>query len=119
MIRRPPRSTLFPYTTLFRSALSEAGAAPVAATARRLLREMPPAPPARLELRVLGPMQLRRDGVVVVARELRRERVRQLLAHLLVHDRPTRAAVTADLWPDLDEPAAARNLRVKIGRAHV
>src|SRR5260370_42363219 len=27
MIRRPPRSTLFPYTTLFRSALSEAVAA--------------------------------------------------------------------------------------------
>src|SRR3712207_8539191 len=25
MIRRPPRSTLFPYTTLFRSALSELG----------------------------------------------------------------------------------------------
>src|SRR5689334_23535453 len=25
MIRRPPRSTLFPYTTLFRSALREAG----------------------------------------------------------------------------------------------
>src|SRR5438874_8862231 len=25
MIRRPPRSTLFPYTTLFRSALSDAG----------------------------------------------------------------------------------------------
>src|SRR5256886_1896671 len=26
MIRRPPRSTLFPYTTLFRSALSRTGA---------------------------------------------------------------------------------------------
>src|SRR5438445_6751061 len=26
MIRRPPRSTLFPYTTLFRSFLGEAGA---------------------------------------------------------------------------------------------
>src|SRR3712207_8995395 len=26
MIRRPPRSTLFPYTTLFRSNLQEAGA---------------------------------------------------------------------------------------------
>src|SRR2546422_3428096 len=26
MIRRPPRSTLFPYTTLFRSELSDAGA---------------------------------------------------------------------------------------------
>src|SRR5256885_12003553 len=33
MIRRPPRSTLFPYTTLFRSATPEA---PVAKTRRRL-----------------------------------------------------------------------------------
>src|SRR3712207_7936960 len=30
MIRRPPRSTLFPYTTLFRSALTEANQAVVA-----------------------------------------------------------------------------------------
>src|SRR3989449_11610799 len=28
MIRRPPRSTLFPYTTLFRSRLRNAGARP-------------------------------------------------------------------------------------------
>src|SRR3712207_8524681 len=28
MMRRPPRSTLFPYTTLFRSRLAVAGAAP-------------------------------------------------------------------------------------------
>ena len=95
-------------------ALSSGGPAPVAATARRLLRELPAAPPARLELRVLGPMQLRRNGTVVIARELRRERVRQLLGYLLAHDRPTRAAVTADLWPDLDEAAAARNLRVTL-----
>ncbi|HYX94155.1 MAG TPA: BTAD domain-containing putative transcriptional regulator, partial [Geodermatophilus sp.] len=99
-------------------ALSAAGPAPVAATARRLLREMPAAPTSRLELRVLGPMQLRRDGTVVVARELRRERVRQLLGYLLAHDRPTRAAVTADLWPDLDEVAAARNLRVTLAYLH-
>src|SRR3989454_10486893 len=29
MIRRPPRSTLFPYTTLFRSKLARAGVVPV------------------------------------------------------------------------------------------
>src|SRR5260221_8836949 len=33
MIRRPPRSTLFPYTTLFRSDSSEALLAPVVITA--------------------------------------------------------------------------------------
>ncbi|HZH23119.1 MAG TPA: BTAD domain-containing putative transcriptional regulator [Geodermatophilus sp.] len=99
-------------------ARSSGGPAPVAAAARRLLREVPAAPPSPLELRVLGPMQLRRDGAVVVARELRRERVRQLLGYLLTHDRPTRAAVTADLWPDLDEVAAARNLRVTLAYLH-
>src|SRR5688572_31082997 len=29
MIRRPPRSTLFPYTTLFRSAMRGASSAPI------------------------------------------------------------------------------------------
>src|SRR3712207_7593647 len=42
MIRRPPRSTLFPYTTLFRSRLAGAGALPAA----RL-----PQPPARVPQR--------------------------------------------------------------------
>src|SRR2546430_6020079 len=36
MIRRPPRSTLFPYTTLFRSFAPEAGAASPTKLARRV-----------------------------------------------------------------------------------
>src|SRR3712207_7013192 len=35
MIRRPPRSTLFPYTTLFRSVLSRWGGPPIAPQIRR------------------------------------------------------------------------------------
>src|SRR3712207_6911743 len=38
MIRRPPRSTLFPYTTLFRSALA-LGATPLSAREADVLRE--------------------------------------------------------------------------------
>src|SRR2546427_4019825 len=34
MIRRPPRSTLFPYTTLFRSAPLDAGPRPIASRSR-------------------------------------------------------------------------------------
>src|SRR2546430_13564991 len=41
MIRRPPRSTLFPYTTLFRSRLHDA----------LLLLEAPPARPVALDRR--------------------------------------------------------------------
>src|SRR5258708_26978467 len=40
MIRRPPRSTLFPYTTLFRSRLL-AGLAATLGEARRALRSAP------------------------------------------------------------------------------
>lgn len=86
----------------------------VADAARRLLRELPAVPAHRLRLRVLGPLELLRDGEQVTAPDLRRERVRQLLGYLLVHERPTRTAVAAALWPDLDEAAAARNLRVTL-----
>src|SRR2546426_8462398 len=34
MIRRPPRSTLFPYTTLFRSAIQPGGAVAISAAPR-------------------------------------------------------------------------------------
>src|SRR5947199_6361293 len=40
MIRRPPRSTLFPYTTLFRSAVRQCHRAALAAG-----RRSPPSPP--------------------------------------------------------------------------
>ncbi|WP_448639733.1 BTAD domain-containing putative transcriptional regulator [Geodermatophilus sp. URMC 63] len=95
---------------------AQAATAPptLASTARSLLRAIPAVPTARLHLRVLGPLELRRDGVVVTAPELRRERVRQLLGYLLTHDRPTRTSITSELWPDLDDAAAGRNLRVTL-----
>src|SRR2546426_6651552 len=49
MIRRPPRSTLFPYTTLFRSRAHRGGARPVAGAqgaARRRLSRASAAPHA-------------------------------------------------------------------------
>src|SRR5438105_12344162 len=56
MIRRPPRSTLFPYTTLFRSLLSDAGTsgsiasarASAGVTTRRSLRSSPTSPPSAI-----------------------------------------------------------------------
>src|SRR2546422_2840610 len=41
MIRRPPRSTLFPYTTLFRSNRSDRGARPAAPGSTRSTRPAP------------------------------------------------------------------------------
>src|SRR3712207_8390295 len=40
MIRRPPRSTLFPYTTLFRSALGYPGDHPHVVTARDAIERL-------------------------------------------------------------------------------
>src|SRR3712207_8866751 len=51
MIRRPPRSTLFPYTTLFRSVAGPARLAPVDEVRERLRtgpREVPQAGPGHL-----------------------------------------------------------------------
>src|SRR5256885_3777854 len=50
MIRRPPRSTLFPYTTLFRSGLYGAGSAP---------RTVSGAPPLRVILGNAPAVELR------------------------------------------------------------
>src|SRR2546422_1385335 len=52
MIRRPPRSTLFPYTTLFRSGEAEAPAppraqTPIPTTTRSLAPPQPPRGPSR------------------------------------------------------------------------
>src|SRR3712207_7207779 len=41
MIRRPPRSTLFPYTTLFRSTLAAGTATPLSLTAYSSTRVVP------------------------------------------------------------------------------
>src|SRR3712207_7434076 len=66
MIRRPPRSTLFPYTTLFRS---------VELPALGALRE----PAERVELDVAAGRRVPPDGGVVDAGEVRGE------MHLLGH----------------------------------
>src|SRR2546430_11394536 len=60
MIRRPPRSTLFPYTTLFRSADASRPAAAARRRSRRHLRGLRALPPgvasraARLRARPLS-----------------------------------------------------------------
>jgi DNA-binding SARP family transcriptional activator len=61
---------------------------------------------------VLGPLALARNGEPVTDGDLRRERVRALLAFLVGHRTTSRAAIMAALWPDLDQRAAANNLRV-------
>jgi LuxR family transcriptional regulator, maltose regulon positive regulatory protein len=87
---------------------------PMAAAARALLATVPAPPPQAVELAVLGPLALRRGGEYVTGGDLRRERVRELLAFLVLHRKATRAAISAALWPDLDERSGANNLRVTL-----
>jgi LuxR family transcriptional regulator, maltose regulon positive regulatory protein len=80
--------------------------------ARSLLAAVPAPPPHTTDLGVLGPLELVRDGQPVTAGDLRRERVRALLAFLVEHRATDRGSIVAALWPDLDDRAAANNLRV-------
>src|SRR3712207_8978472 len=65
MIRRPPRSTLFPYTTLFRSGRRDAP---------RSDQRAAPRPPHRLALPPPRPVRRRRDRARVHALSLLRRR---------------------------------------------
>jgi DNA-binding SARP family transcriptional activator len=85
---------------------------PQAKPAKSLLAAVPAPPADRTEIAVLGPLALARNGEPVTDGDLRRERVRALLAFLVGHRTTSRAAIMAALWPDLDDRAAANNLRV-------
>ena len=83
--------------------------------ARALLAAVPAPPPRTTYVGVLGPLTLRRDGPdgeEVVDPDLRRKRLQALLAFLVGHRRTNRGAITAALWPDLDEASAGNNLGV-------
>jgi DNA-binding SARP family transcriptional activator len=72
-----------------------------------LLATVPAAPSTPVEVSALGPLR-------VAGREIERLRVRELLGYLLLHRRTTRADVAVAMWPDLDDRAAANNLRVTL-----
>lgn len=95
--------------------------------ARSLLAAMPAPPPVTTYLGILGPLTLHRSprgesgpgtGEEVVDGDLRRRKVQELLAYLVSHRQTTRRAVTAVLWPDLDERSAANNLSVTLNHVH-
>jgi LuxR family maltose regulon positive regulatory protein len=100
-----------PEATVLLESLGEPGRAHArrlqtkAATA--LLALVPAAPSSAVQIRMLGPLHV--DGCA-----LDRLRVRELLGFLLLHRRTTRADVSAAIWPDLDDRAAANNLRVTL-----
>ena len=85
--------------------------------AKALLAAAPAPPPRSTYLAALGPISLRRDGrggEEVVHPDLRRQRVQALFGFLVNHRQTSRGVITATLWPEMDERAAANNLAVTL-----
>ena len=81
---------------------------------RDLLQIGPEDEPPRIAIEVLGPTRVFVDGRLAENASARRARVRQLLALLVVEPHLRRDRAMALLWPDLDQTAASRNLRVTL-----
>ncbi|WP_020393144.1 BTAD domain-containing putative transcriptional regulator [Kribbella catacumbae] len=86
----------------------------LARVARELALRVPVVPSERVDLLVLGPLELWRDGVQVDHPNLQRDRVRRLLLYMVAKPTVSRIAAAMELWPDLDPDAAIRNLRVTL-----
>ncbi|MEM9515526.1 MAG: BTAD domain-containing putative transcriptional regulator [Actinomycetota bacterium] len=102
-----------------RRALARASASEVpeiATGAASILGEIPVPPAGSLEIRLLGTLSLGLDGADYLPDDWRRERVRALLAFVILHPTPTREAAIAELWPDADAEAGRRNLRSTLNR---
>jgi LuxR family maltose regulon positive regulatory protein len=86
------------------------------AGAERLLEDLRDLTEEPLSIDVLGPLRLRVGGAEISSPELRRSRVRTLLALLVLRGPLRRTRVCDMLWPDLEPAAAAQNLRVTLSR---
>jgi len=85
----------------------------LAERARELLASRPLAPSTPIRVNLFGPPSLEQGGGEYSG-HWRRGRVRALLGLLLVRRRITREFAIASLWPELDEVAGRRNLRVTL-----
>jgi DNA-binding SARP family transcriptional activator len=90
------------------------GGGAAARPAGELLARLPAVPSQRLEISVLGPLTVAFDGTPAAPSELRRARVRTLLALLVVHGTLSRERAIDLLWPEMSARDGARNLRVTL-----
>src|SRR5690349_22601582 len=102
MIRRPPRSTLFPYTTLFRSLLDHVGTAVTIegdvalahSDAESLVLELAPVGEKRSEEHT-SELQSRRDLVCRLLLEKKKKKIEQHTPHR--HEQSKEIDVNADV----------------------
>lgn len=86
----------------------------VRAAARRRTLGIAEPPSYGLSIETFGHFTIRRSDGVAVSDRVRGGRVHQLVARLLLDRSPSRAAIAAHLWPDLDDKQASANLRVTL-----
>ncbi len=87
----------------------------VADWARARVERLPARPTYDLRINLLGGVELVRDRTVVAdPLWTGRERVRQLLCHLVLHRSVSRRRIATDLWPELAVDKALANLRVNL-----
>jgi DNA-binding SARP family transcriptional activator len=101
-----------PLREWLRALVDEGAAAPVLAAAKRMVAELPAVPVGRVEVNVLGPLEVVRAGDVVSDPDLRRQRVRELLCFLVIRRKARREEIIDSLWPELDD--RGRNLRTTL-----
>src|SRR3712207_4000464 len=111
MIRRPPRSTLFPYTTLFRS--SATGSRGARDEARpRIIQDLPGGAAAEVALRLLrwrrAPAPLPRRGPCAAGERGRRDLDRRPYGPDLRAAGPSRGGRRPGRTPDLQQPGGRR-----------
>ena len=82
--------------------------------AARLSEDLPDLTETTLSVDVLGRLRLRAGDAAITGPELRRSRVRTLLALLVLRGTLRRERICDLLWPDLEPMAAAQNLRVTL-----
>ena len=91
------------------------GHVPTASWAQARVAQLPARPDYDLHVEALGSLTMTRGGTLITDEAWsRRERVRQLLAYLLLHRRAGRRRAAEDLWPDLALDRALQNLRVNL-----
>jgi ATP/maltotriose-dependent transcriptional regulator MalT/DNA-binding SARP family transcriptional activator len=96
--------------------LAEHGDETCRAPAARLLDDLRERVEETLGIDVLGPLRLRAGDAEISSPELRRSRVRTLLALLVLRGPMRRERICDLLWPDLEPTAATQNLRVTLSR---
>jgi DNA-binding SARP family transcriptional activator len=94
--------------------IAERDSHPLAKAAKDAIGHLPVRPGRRLSLRLLGTLELHDDDGPIQHPDWRRERVRMLLAYLVLRPTVSRTELAADMWPGLDTESQSRNLRVTL-----